>query len=249
MHISFEGKIGIGLALIGLAGAGAMMVAPEDLEIGWSLITIAVVGAVFLVGYHFAGRRMAWIFPWILIVGGPLIGGAWLYFNREIKLPGFTGYAVIRLYDSPEFRRRYVFEFVSSDGARVAFYLSASSVFTFSVTDIRGESYPLEVRLGHGGIPIDKFVALFCEVGVAKNSSILRVIVNEKEVATRKLSFPLNLGKMDWKPGSLGQPLIGVNQGGVFMLTELGIYGQTMTSKEIHALVENVRGFYKQPFD
>jgi hypothetical protein len=172
-----------------------------------------------------------------------------IYVPRDERLPGFTGYAVIRLYDTPESRRRYVFEFVSSDGAKASFYLSASSLFTFSITDVRGESYPLEIKVGTGGLPIDQFVALFCEVGVDKDSTTLRVLANEREIARRDLGFPINLGKMDWKAGALGAPANGINQGGIFLLSELGAYAGTMTTANVHALVENVRGFYKQPFE
>jgi hypothetical protein len=104
----------------------------------------------------------------------------------------------------------------------------------------------LEVKLGDGGIPIDQFVVLFCEIGVAKNSTTIRVLVNEKEVARRGLSFPLNLGKMDWKAGALGAPVIGTNQSGVFLLSEIGVWPTTMTSTEVHALVENAAGSYNQ---
>jgi hypothetical protein len=171
------------------------------------------------------------------------------HFQTNQKLPGFGSYSVIRLYDSPEARRRFVFEFVSDGEAKVAFYLSASSVFTFAVTDIRGEIYPLEIKVGNGGIPIDQFVALFCEIGIDRDATIIRVLINEREIARRELAFPLNLGKMDWKPGSLGVPVTGVNQGGIFLLSEIGISRTTMTPKEIQALVENVRGFYGQPFN
>jgi hypothetical protein len=44
MQISLEGKISILVALVGLAGAGAIMIAPEKLWIGWSLIVAAVCG-------------------------------------------------------------------------------------------------------------------------------------------------------------------------------------------------------------
>lgn len=172
-----------------------------------------------------------------------------VYFPRDKAIPGFTGYSVIKLYDTPESRRRYVFELVSSDGAKVSFYLSASSVFTLAATDLRGESYPLEVRVGGDGIPIDQFVALFCEIGISENSTMMRVLVNEKEVARRDLAFALDLGKMDWKPGALGAPVIGTNQGGVFLLGEFGVYPFTMTSSQVHALVDNIRGYYKQPFN
>jgi hypothetical protein len=53
MHISLEGKIGIWLALAGLAGAGAIMIAPEKLWIGWSLISLAALGSTALGFHHF----------------------------------------------------------------------------------------------------------------------------------------------------------------------------------------------------
>jgi hypothetical protein len=55
-RISAEGKIGIFLALIGLLGAGAIMIAPQQLWIGWTLIAIAVVGLLILGLYHFWSR-------------------------------------------------------------------------------------------------------------------------------------------------------------------------------------------------
>lgn len=54
MHISPEGKIGIFLRLIGLAGAGAIMVAPEHIEIGWGLIVFPTAGLIL---HHFGIRR------------------------------------------------------------------------------------------------------------------------------------------------------------------------------------------------
>lgn len=38
------------------------------------------------------GRLNQWL-PWVLIIGGPIIGAVWLYFGREVSLPGFTSYA------------------------------------------------------------------------------------------------------------------------------------------------------------
>ncbi len=111
---------------------------------------------------------------------------------------------VVRLYDSPEFIRRHVFDAEADDNAKIAFYLSASSFFTLSVTDIRGESYTLEAKAGHDGIPIDDFIVLFCEVGVSKTSTVLRILVNDKEVARREVLVPINLGKMNWKHMGIG---------------------------------------------
>ncbi|WP_316227755.1 hypothetical protein [Bradyrhizobium sp. SZCCHNR3015] len=56
MSVSFEGKLGILLGLLSLAGAGAIMIAPEKLWIGWSLIVLAAAGAIAL-GFHHLGRR------------------------------------------------------------------------------------------------------------------------------------------------------------------------------------------------
>jgi len=242
---------------LGLLGVGIAMIFPDNKWIGGIFVLAAIVVLFFdirITGWQLSGHtpitRGRPLALWGMIVfGAALIVCAVWYFrpilpDENQKLPGFTSYAVIRLYDSPEFRRRYVYEFVASEGAKVSFYLSASSIFTFAATDLRGESYPLEVKVGGGGIPIDQFVVLFCEVGVTENSTVMRVLVNEKEVARRDLNFPLNLGKMDWKPGALGAPMIGTNQGGVFLLSEMGIYGTTMTSAEVHGLVENATNFY-----
>lgn len=240
--------LGVGLALaLGLPPNSWTDMPPELVHIGVGAgIVLIIIGLAITFSSFPRQKSMNTWGPWVLVIGGPLLGMLWFYLAKEQKLPGFTAYAVIRLYDTPESRRRYVFEFVSSEGAKVSFYLSASSVFTFAATDIQGEAYPLEVKLGDGGIPIDQFVTLFCEVGIAKNSTIMRILVNEKQVARRDLSFPLKLGKLDWKPGTLGVPVTGINQGGVFLLSEIGIYSITMTSKEVHALVDNATGLYNQ---
>jgi hypothetical protein len=55
MQISAEGKLGIGLGLMGLAGAGALVIAPADVapEIGWAMIAAALAGFVMLGWHHF----------------------------------------------------------------------------------------------------------------------------------------------------------------------------------------------------
>jgi hypothetical protein len=56
MRIS-GGAIGILLAFIGLAGGGAMNVAPQHTEIGWGLIAFSVGGGVTLAVHHIRPRR------------------------------------------------------------------------------------------------------------------------------------------------------------------------------------------------
>jgi hypothetical protein len=51
-HISFEGKIAIALALLALLGTGAIMIAPQQMWIGWTLVAVAVVGFVLLGIHH-----------------------------------------------------------------------------------------------------------------------------------------------------------------------------------------------------
>jgi hypothetical protein len=88
MHLISEGEIGIFLALVGLAGAGAIMVAPEHIEIGWCLIALAVIGLISLGVHHFekSMRSVA-----IVVISASIfsIGGYWYYWpgrsQRSIK--------------------------------------------------------------------------------------------------------------------------------------------------------------------
>jgi hypothetical protein len=124
-------------------------------------------------------------------------------FNK--KLPGFSAYAVVRMYDSPELRRKYLYEFSDAQGARVSFYLSASDIFTLSAIDVHNEPYSLEVKLGHDGVPVDQVIALFCEVALVEDAIILRVVVNWREIKRRSLEgLSINLGDMKWTATTLG---------------------------------------------
>jgi hypothetical protein len=57
MQISTEGKLGLVVGLVGLGGAGAVVIAPA---IGWVLIGIAAIGGVALAFHHF-GEALALI--------------------------------------------------------------------------------------------------------------------------------------------------------------------------------------------
>lgn len=52
MHVSTEGKIGIGLALLGSGAGAAMTVWPTHIEIGWTMMAFAGVGGFLLLAYH-----------------------------------------------------------------------------------------------------------------------------------------------------------------------------------------------------
>jgi hypothetical protein len=95
MQITAEGKLGLCLGLIALAGGGAMMVAPDKLWIGWTLIALAGLGGIGL-GFHHFGRKFAAVF----LVAGVLWFDYW-YYSRvlnstdtpQVNLPAKTASA------------------------------------------------------------------------------------------------------------------------------------------------------------
>ena len=130
------------------------------------------------------------------------------------KLPGFGSGMIVQTGDVQEVRRKFQYAFRARDGAKVAFYLSASNRYAFSVTDINGEEYKLDIPLGYNGLPFGKWAYIFCEVGSASSYSYLRAMLNGKEVARRDFDFPLDLGSRKWMP-VLGADADGKN-GGAF---------------------------------
>jgi hypothetical protein len=158
------------------------------------------------------------------------------------KLPGFASGMMVRTEDVTEMRRKYQFDFHTTEGAKAGFYLSASNRFAFSVTDIHGEPYTLDIPLGSNGIPFEKFAYVFCEVGTASSYSYLRALVDGKEVARRDLSFPLDLGSRHWLP-EIGADANGRNRAAM-SFAEGGIFSMTLSDSEIAALTKNVLQYY-----
>jgi hypothetical protein len=54
MAISTEGKLGLLVGLLALGGAGAVMIWPDHMEIGWGMIVMAAAGAAALAYQHFS---------------------------------------------------------------------------------------------------------------------------------------------------------------------------------------------------
>jgi hypothetical protein len=267
MAFSDEGKIGIGLGLLGLAGGGAIMVAPEQLWIGWTMIAVAASSGTALLVYHFCGdlrERNGFVLVLIgttLIISGSILGlvgafqmdakkephdGAPAPSNRhrplDEKLPGFASGIMVQTDDVTEVRKKYQYSFRAPDGAKVGFYLSASNRYALSVTDINGEEYKLDIPLGANGLPFGKWAYIFCEVGTASSYSYLRAVLNGKEVARRDFDFPLDLGSRQWMP-VLGADASGKNSG-AFMMTEMGAFSTTLSDKELMALADNALSAY-----
>jgi hypothetical protein len=156
------------------------------------------------------------------------------------KLPGFGAGMVVRINDLTENKKNYQYNFHTPEDARTAFYLAPSNHFVFTVTDVHGENYSLEIPLGNQGVPFETFVFIFCEVGTASNYSYLRALVNGREVARRDYNFPLDLGTRRWMPN------IG---GGVFMMSEISVYSVTLDDKELGDVSNNVLQYYKLDHD
>jgi hypothetical protein len=157
----------------------------------------------------------------------------------DSPMSGFSNYSVVRVFDTPDFKRTYLFDYQTPEGAKVSFYISASDIFTLSATDIRGESYPLEIPIDSGKIPLTSYVVLFCEIGFTKDSTILRVVVNKAEVQRRTLHFAINLGSQNWSAGTFG--------GVPIRVIEWGNYNKALTNDDINKLVDNVRQYVKLP--
>lgn len=158
------------------------------------------------------------------------------------KLPGFASGLMVQTNDITEERKKYQFYFHTLQGSKAEFYLSASNRYAFSITDIHGSIYTLDIPLGSNGIPFEKFVYMFCEAGTASSYSYLRALVNGREVARHDFDFPLELGSRKWIP-SFGADQNGKN-GGAFMLMEMGAYSTTLSNAELMKLSDNALKAY-----
>ena len=151
---------------------------------------------------------------------------------------------VLVIHDLPATRRRYFFDLVTPEKSRAAFYLSASDVFVFEITDINGESYQLETPLGSTGVPLGETIFIFCETGSASNYSVMRIFVNGKEMQKRDFGFRIGLGSRQWKE-TLGTDIHGEN-GGAFLFAEDMVLTTTVSRNTIEKLAQNIRDYYGQ---
>lgn len=94
MAISTEGKLGLLVGLIGLGGAGAVVIAPV---IGWVLMGIAAIGGVALAYHQFSARlarlwepsarfRMIALVS-MVVTGIGFLGSAAVYFWPTAPIP------------------------------------------------------------------------------------------------------------------------------------------------------------------
>jgi len=243
---------GIAGVLVGAGVAVAALALPWEISLWlrhvlfWLGTLVSVGGILWLLHLHFLHqyRVVRYSTPAIILSGLTIVMAFVEWMPGAGGHPGVGVYSVIRLYDSPENRKRYVFQFITSNAASAEFFLSASGQFTFAVKDIYGESYPLEARVGKNGIPIDAFVVLLCEAGVDRTSTHPKIFVNKQLIAWRDIPIAINFGTRDWHAGSLGAPLTGKNQYGIFEIAEIAVSSTAFSDGEISKLVDNASKFY-----
>jgi hypothetical protein len=249
MPFSAEGKIATVLALLGLGGGGALFVLPHPYAdiVGWSLIAICAIGLVLVAAHHFEiviDRGKAVVFSAALTMTlVAAFSGWWLWSSEnsvprvqvtgEKNLPGVQVSGFLRLYDTPEVRRRYIFQISNPEGGKAEFFLSASDIFIFSVTDIHGETYALDVPYGTSGIPIDRYVFLYCDAGIDRKSMTIRLFIDGKQVQTRTFDLPVELGSNKWHI-TIGADNNGQNNG-PFKMAFFGVGHATETESQIKA--------------
>lgn len=101
MHIKTTS--GSGAAGLGIVGTGLALALPEARWIGWLLVAAGLLVFAFDVRIERGqirarGYKLSQFGPWILIICGPLVGLAWLYFqNNSIDRPSENSSPVARL--------------------------------------------------------------------------------------------------------------------------------------------------------
>jgi hypothetical protein len=245
IRVGFELAVGGGCMIALIAGKGML----EHASIAALCIFggAAFVIAAFELGWHkarTARRRLGKIFAILILVCVSVSYlGYFIWTHGETErtraslhiegLPGFFGYVVIKLTDAPSTQRQYVLEMRDQEGAWASLYISASNLFTFSITDTHGEVYPLEVELSNNGISLDQWIYIQCEAGVSGGKTIMAVSVNGRVVGSRIINGALDLGDRNWGKGG---GTIGADrqhqQFGKFSIAEIAGNSSTWTSEE-----------------
>jgi hypothetical protein len=101
--------------------------------------------------------------------------------------------------------------------------------------DINKESCSLEIPIGNAGIPIDRYIFLYCEVALGSRETVLRVLVDGKEVRRRAYDFPIGLGNRNWRRVTLFADTEGKNTA-PFKIAMFGSGHATMSDVQIESV-------------
>lgn len=161
------------------------------------------------------------------------------------SFPGFSSTFALKLNDAASAKAQYIFEYQTSDGAKVNFHLSAAGdKFILSAVDIHGDAQSLDLEIGSSGVPINKFVFLTCQIGLASRDTYLRVLINGKEGASREVPFRMDLGSRKWT-GTIGADNKGDNNSAFEYLSMAAIGHVTMSDKYTAEMLEDFRKYLR----
>jgi len=157
--------------------------------------------------------------------------------SPHISLPGFSFQALITIHNSKTSGRSYIYDRGIVGGSHFAIYVSQDKLFTFLLTDTKGESFELRVPIGPDGVPLNEVIYLACEVGLTATTTRMEVLVNGKTVAFKETPIVVDLGPVLRSEALLGGSL-DRREFGNFILYELLLYSRTLTVDEMKQILE-----------
>jgi hypothetical protein len=175
------------------------------------------------------------IISWLIPTESPL---------AKDSFPGFQSTFGLKINDAASAKAQYIFEYLDAEGAKVNFHFSASGDrFVLSVTDVHGDSQSLDLIIGSEGVPINKFIFLTCQVGLASRDTHLRVLINGKETMRKVLPFRMDLGSRKWIVGTIGADSRGDNNS-AFEYLVVGAMGHvTMPDKLMASFLNDIHTY------
>lgn len=165
------------------------------------------------------------------------------YFNMKSSelfsqsFPGFSFHALIKLNDVSSNHRKYIVDIGKVNGSRLSVYISSDNVFTFSFIDAVGEPHNIQLPIGSKGVPFGKQFYLICELGIDGQSTLLRMLIDGKEIKSIQLPFKVDYRNLDVPGGVIGADLNGEN-GASFDLYSTLLFETTLTSSAIDKLTK-----------
>jgi hypothetical protein len=159
---------------------------------------------------------------------------------------GFSSQLNLEIRNVAELRRQFIFQNITPEKAKAGFYLSANDRFVFSITDIREETYTLDVPIGGEGIPIYRPIFLVCEAGIGSNETYMRILVDGVEIAERTLPYRVDLGSRNWAAATMGADAQG-KQNSAFVVSTWSFGHVTLTDKDIIGLKEATGTLRSEP--